>query len=215
MAGPLQLFITNLRPQDWRARITDARQVIGRSGEASIRIPDQFEFVSRRHAEVWHDRHGCWLQDLGSKGGTHINGVWIVARHEHRIRAGDRISLAGLELYAVRREDKHVLEDSSEVRIGPADTARIKRQRRTAEIPPELLFLNLSRTERDVVMWLSRGYSNLEDIGRMQHRSPNTVRTHLNSIFKKLEVHSREELLGFVRRMNAIDDSQTELSPRA
>ncbi|MBM4077547.1 MAG: helix-turn-helix transcriptional regulator, partial [Planctomycetes bacterium] len=67
--------------------------------------------------------------------------------------------------------------------IKPADVEQLKR---------------LSPAEMLVVFWFTRGVTSLEDIGRRLFRSPNTIRTHLNSICHKLHLHSREELLSWL-----------------
>jgi two-component system, NarL family, nitrate/nitrite response regulator NarL len=54
----------------------------------------------------------------------------------------------------------------------------------------------LSQREREVVAMLGRGWSN-ESIGRVLYISPHTVRTHVQNILEKLEMHSRLEAATF------------------
>ena len=61
---------------------------------------------------------------------------------------------------------------------------------------------NLSRAELEVVLWMCRGHTDLAEIGGKLHRSPHTVRTQLGSIFRKLEVRTRDQLLSLLRRAN-------------
>ncbi|MEQ1903961.1 MAG: LuxR C-terminal-related transcriptional regulator, partial [Pirellulaceae bacterium] len=58
----------------------------------------------------------------------------------------------------------------------------------------------LSNAEREIVIWMMRGIVEETDIAHRIFRSPNTVRTHLNSIFRKLNVHSRHELIAKILR---------------
>ncbi len=65
-----------------------------------------------------------------------------------------------------------------------------------AAVAPELE--RLSRRERDVVNELLRGHRVVSIASRLEV-SEHTVRNHLKSIFRKLEVHSQAELVGMIR----------------
>jgi diguanylate cyclase (GGDEF)-like protein len=70
-------------------RIAGPRTVIGRSATAQVRIVD--DDVSREHAQiVLHDGR-AFVEDLGSKNGTYLNGTPIVGAQA--LRDGDKISL--------------------------------------------------------------------------------------------------------------------------
>jgi len=58
----------------------------------------------------------------------------------------------------------------------------------------------LTPAELDVLLWICRGYVSDKDLGRVLERSPHTVRTHVASIFKKLKVTSRAELVSWLKR---------------
>ena len=64
--------------------------LIGRDPSCGIVIPDRQ--VSRRHARVWMDAQGVWLEDLASKNGTHVNGRRVTA--PVRLRDGDLVQVA-------------------------------------------------------------------------------------------------------------------------
>jgi PAS domain S-box-containing protein len=63
-------------------------------------------------------------------------------------------------------------------------------------VVPELE--RLSRRERDVVNELLRGHRVVSIASRLEV-SEHTVRNHLKSIFRKLEVHSQADLVGLIR----------------
>jgi DNA-binding response OmpR family regulator len=64
--------------------------VIGRDPDCDIVIPDRQ--VSRRHAALKRVEGGCQIEDLGSKNGTHVNGVQLQAPMQ--LQDGDVIQVA-------------------------------------------------------------------------------------------------------------------------
>jgi DNA-binding CsgD family transcriptional regulator len=73
---------------------------------------------------------------------------------------------------------------------------------------PLHFLLSLTQAELEVVLWMSRGYTDIEEVAEIQFRSPHTIRTHQKSIFSKLGVHSRDELLScLLRRISASSDT--------
>jgi DNA-binding CsgD family transcriptional regulator len=63
----------------------------------------------------------------------------------------------------------------------------------------------LSPAEIDVLLWISRGYSDYSEIGKLLHRSPLTVETEVRNMRAKLGLHSRTELMGWLKRVNSPD----------
>ena len=47
--------------------------------------------VSRLHARVWLENEVCWLEDLGSRYGTKVNGAQITGRVQ--LQAGDTVEI--------------------------------------------------------------------------------------------------------------------------
>jgi two-component system cell cycle response regulator len=69
--------------------LVEARTKVGRSSKVTVTISDRQ--ISREHFEIILDDQGALLRDLGSKNGTHINGVRL---DEHRLRDGDKIQVS-------------------------------------------------------------------------------------------------------------------------
>jgi DNA-binding NarL/FixJ family response regulator len=72
----------------------------------------------------------------------------------------------------------------------------------------ELLVSQLTRKEREVLALLVQGAGSTE-IASALVISPNTVRTHIQSILAKLQVHSRLEAVAFASRHNLVSTSGT------
>ena len=67
---------------------------LGRASDCTIPIKDRF--LSRRHAEIVHERGAWYVRDCGSVNGTLLNGVKIA--EPVPLRAGDRIALGDSEV---------------------------------------------------------------------------------------------------------------------
>jgi DNA-binding CsgD family transcriptional regulator len=194
----IYVVMTNVPPIEWHGVVGARRQVIGRGPEADIEVWPKYSTVSRRHAEIWGDKQGVRLRDLGSKGGTCVNGVWLEAGREVNAAVCDRIWLAALELQLVDRlshpeEPKAGLDDFSVPDDDPTDAWN------TPPIGMRALLAALTPAEVDVVLWICRGCFDDRELGRMLHRSPNTIRTHVSNILRKLNLSSRQELVSWLR----------------
>lgn len=66
--------------------------VIGRSRDCDIVIPE--EFISATHVRIWYDDGEWYLEDLGSRNGTTVNGQRI--KNVVILDPEDIISLGGL-----------------------------------------------------------------------------------------------------------------------
>ena len=64
---------------------------------------------------------------------------------------------------------------------------------------------SLSPAEFEIVLWICRGFVSDQEIAGQLHRSPHTIRTQVASIFRKLSVNSRSDLLAFIIRKSDND----------
>lgn len=67
-----------------------ASLVIGRHEKCDIILPDRQ--VSRNHARIFWDSYGYSIEDLGSKNGTHVNGIDVIKPHS--LDDGDEVQIA-------------------------------------------------------------------------------------------------------------------------
>ena len=68
----------------WHVKsLAQAEGGVGRpNSQASVDIdlsPDTT--VSRVHAKLWQENGACWIEELGSRYGTKVNGTAISGRH--------------------------------------------------------------------------------------------------------------------------------------
>jgi len=107
-----------------------ASVVVGRSTQADLVVADSY--LSRRHARLYLEPDGWYVEDLGSKNPTRVNGRPVAA--PERLRPGDVIELASTRLVFEPAEnappglriDSTVFRPASEILgLGEADlTAR-------------------------------------------------------------------------------------------
>jgi pSer/pThr/pTyr-binding forkhead associated (FHA) protein len=69
--------------------VAKSSATLGRGQENTIRLDDLS--VSRRHARIVYRQGGYWLSDLGSMGGTWVDGTRLNA--PHRLAAGEVIDI--------------------------------------------------------------------------------------------------------------------------
>jgi DNA-binding CsgD family transcriptional regulator len=196
------LVMTNIDPEEWCALISEERKIIGRSPDADIPLSPRFRYTSRRHAEIWVDRNKIKFRDLASRAGTSVNGVWLKDHVEVSLAVGDRIQMGGLELEVVAQVSMlaHLLAETGIGLHEAAEGDETIVQRSTAPIPVRFFLRELTPAELEVVLWISRGYLDDEELGKKLFRSPNTIRTQVSSVFRKLNVHSRAQIVSLLKR---------------
>jgi pSer/pThr/pTyr-binding forkhead associated (FHA) protein len=90
-------YLVVLSPGSQRGRrvdLTEGRLVVGRADTCDVRFDDPH--VSRTHAALWRQGSAVYVEDLGSSGGTFVNG--IPADRSHELRPGDVVTVATLKL---------------------------------------------------------------------------------------------------------------------
>ncbi|HEX3839383.1 MAG TPA: LuxR C-terminal-related transcriptional regulator [Acidimicrobiales bacterium] len=85
--------------------------------------------------------------------------------------------------------------------MAPADRARIAAQ--PAVYPDEGLSIRLSRQEQAVLASLQH-YASRQDIANQMYVSVNTVKTHLNSVYRKLGTSTRDQALSKARQLGLL-----------
>ncbi len=106
---------------------------------------------------------------------------------------------AGAKGYVVKDIEGFSLKESiravhrGEGAISPTIAATVLNRLRSNErTPPQTPPVRLTDTQREIIRLIARGYSNREIAG-LVHLSENTIKSHVQEIFRKLEVRSRVE----------------------
>ncbi|HWD24244.1 MAG TPA: FHA domain-containing protein [Acidimicrobiales bacterium] len=99
--GPDVLHLRVIEPREQRGRQFDIAGdlTLGRSSACTVVLEDD-TFASSVHARIYHDDEDLWLEDLGSKNGTHINDERVTV--PVRVRRGDRLKI-GSTIFETRR----------------------------------------------------------------------------------------------------------------
>lgn len=191
----VQLVMVNIARCDWCYRITAVPQIIGRSTDVAIPIPGNHQSVSRRHAEIWFEKSEYCLRDLGARGGTRVNSIWLQPQQPAVIVVGDRLSLGGCEL----RLEPVVTSDLVAEQNGAGHTDE-ESTLDSSETRTRKLLETLTNAEHNILLWMGRGYVHDSDLSKLLHRSPHTIRTQIGNILKKLNLRSRPCILDVLQR---------------
>jgi diguanylate cyclase (GGDEF)-like protein len=70
-------------------KVTKGVAVIGRAPNAELRVED--DGISRTHARIRAETNRAWVEDMGSRNGTFVNGAKIATPFE--LRDGDKIQV--------------------------------------------------------------------------------------------------------------------------
>jgi hypothetical protein len=95
--GALTLRLESERGSRSTFEVTKAGATIGRGPESTIQLADLS--VSRKHARITYKQGSYWLSDLGSMGGTWIDGAKLAA--PRRVVAGQTIDIGLCRLVVV------------------------------------------------------------------------------------------------------------------
>ena len=80
--------------------VTKSGATIGRGPESTIQLADLS--VSRKHAKITYKQGAYWLSDVGSMGGTWLDGTKLAA--PRRVAAGQTIDIGVCRLTVVSAE---------------------------------------------------------------------------------------------------------------
>ncbi len=184
---PLPMFVvTSEGPLRGQVLTVDAdEQILGRRENSDLLLSDPH--VSRAHAVIRRASGAVWLEDLGSTGGTFVNGEALtgsrVLKHGDAVRFG---------LVETRFEDRSSLMEGDEA------TALIE--------PPEQDDKPvLSPRQAEVLEYLKDGLTNPEIAVRLGV-TERTVKAHCQEVFDRLGARNRTAAVAAAMRMGLFQD---------
>jgi adenylate cyclase len=99
LAQPIHLAI-RFGEQRWQKSFNKPVILIGRAsntGKPDLDLSLDIN-ISRRQARIWREDETCWLEDLGSKFGTKINGNRLAPNAKQKLSVGDWIKMGETEV---------------------------------------------------------------------------------------------------------------------
>jgi len=113
--GGLVLRLETERGSRSTFEVTKSGATIGRGPESTIQLPDLS--VSRKHAQIAYKQGEYWLSDLGSMGGTWVDGTKLAA--PRRVANGQTIDIGVCRLTVISAE----AEEEAPAAKGPTHAA--------------------------------------------------------------------------------------------
>jgi pSer/pThr/pTyr-binding forkhead associated (FHA) protein len=184
---PLPMFVvTSDGPLRGRLLVVDAdEQVLGRRENSDLQLPDPH--VSRAHAVIRRASGAVWVEDLGSTGGTFVNGESVTG--SQALRHGDSVRFGTVE---TRFEDRSSLmegDDATEL----------------MQLPPVEDKPVLSPRQHEVLGYLKQGLTNPE-IAVHLGVTERTVKAHCQEVFDRLGARNRTAAVAAAMRLGLLND---------
>lgn len=181
-----QFLVTSDGPLQGRALIVQSdEQVVGRREGSALHLEDPH--VSRAHAVVRRQSGVIVLEDLGSTGGTYVNGEPV--NGSQALRHNDVVRFGTVE---TRFEDRGSLmeaEDATEL----------------IELPPAQEKPVLSPRQQEVLHYLKEGLTNPE-IAVKLGVTERTVKAHCQEVFDRLGARNRTAAVAAAMRIGLFED---------
>lgn len=161
--------------------IVGKKYPLGRSSECAFVVKDYS--VSRNHAEIIVKHDSILVNDLRSLNGTFVNGARI---KQAEVQPGQDVAFGSVQFQLTNMEAPEI-DDEEESELS---TLALKPN---AGLHPAVL-QQLSQGQRRVLNALLAGMSEKEAAVALE-LSPHTVHNHVKTIYFRLNVSSRAELL--------------------
>jgi pSer/pThr/pTyr-binding forkhead associated (FHA) protein len=165
--------------------VTEEEQVIGRRDSSALHLDDPH--VSRAHAVVRRQAGLVVVEDLGSTGGTFVNGEQITG--SQALHHDDLVRFGTVE---TRFEDRGSLME-------PEDVTEL------IELPPAEEKPVLSPRQQEVLSFLREGLTNPE-IAVKLGVTERTVKAHCQEVFDRLGARNRTAAVASAMRLGLFDD---------
>lgn len=161
--------------------------VLGRRKDSDLRLADPH--VSRAHALVRRQSGAIWLEDLGSTGGTFVNGEAITG--SQALRHGDLVRFGSVETRFEDRGSQMEREDATEM----LEAVPALEEDRPA----------LSPRQQEVLRYLQEGLTNPE-IAKRLGVTERTVKAHCQEVFDRLGARNRTAAVAAAMRLDLLPE---------
>ena len=188
---PLPMFVVTAEgPLKGRVLVVDDDElVLGRRDNSDLVLPDPH--VSRAHAVVRRSSGAIWLEDLGSTGGTFVNGEQITG--SQALKHGDLVKFGTVE---TRFEDRSSLTEHD-------DATQMLAVPEVEDRPV------LSPRQQEVLGYLQMGLTNPE-IAVKLGVTERTVKAHCQEVFDRLGARNRTAAVAAAMRLRLLPDDPGE-----
>lgn len=126
----IPLFVAQTGPLDGKRWLLNSRFVIGRDPSCNIVISHRQ--VSRYHARLTPASSGIWLEDLGSKNGTHLNGHRVL--ESTLLKDGDNVQVAFTQKFTYLSSDATIPLDMDETDYQPIRVSLLRLEKRSRRV---------------------------------------------------------------------------------
>ncbi|MDP8978171.1 MAG: FHA domain-containing protein [Actinomycetota bacterium] len=181
------LVVTSEGPLRGRTLVVDADEMLlGRRDNSDLLLPDPH--VSRAHAVIRRHSGAVWVEDLGSTGGTFVNGEPVTG--SQALRHGDEVRFGPL---GTRFEDRGAAMEREEATelfdVGPVEERPM-----------------LSPRQQEVLGYLKDGLTNPEIAVRLGV-TERTVKAHCQEVFDRLNARNRTAAVAAAMRLGLLDET--------
>lgn len=130
----LRFHVTTADGTVWEQETFEEEVVIGRSSRAALTVPDRS--LSRSHARVFRDSGRWYLEDLGSRNGTFLNGARVDGAT--LLNPGDALTLGSSQVRLLAAGQAERADDSDQDLSGHTvlRPARELLDRTSLDLPP-------------------------------------------------------------------------------
>lgn len=158
--------------------------VLGRRENSDLHLADPH--VSRAHALIRRQSGAIWLEDLGSTGGTFVNGEAVTG--SQALRHGDVVRFGSVETRFEDRSSQMEREDATEMLepVAPAEEKPV-----------------LSPRQHEVLCYLQQGLTNPE-IAKRLGVTERTVKAHCQEVFDRLGARNRTAAVAAAMRLGIV-----------
>jgi DNA-binding CsgD family transcriptional regulator len=182
-------FLENISEsgEKWLIPIDKSPFIVGRSQDCNLSLLSKT--VSRKHAEIYVKGNSLVLHDLESTNGTFINNVRLKDRAD--LENGDKINFGDVSF--------KILFNASGSKDAGSGTMYLKSPRKKQSFSD---FYDLTKREEEILYLLLEGRAT-KNIADTLFISFGTAKNHITNLFKKINVHSKYELISFYNNFNS------------